>query len=180
MDNTTRYKELMEKIRVNLNDDKRFAKQLEWFKERVEHYHQVLGFTQVEILEAFERKRDYLAANYYQDANFPLLDEKVKIFETLDELRGSIASRQFICPACNQVQSDPYECKSGFKDKNDKVCDWKSYGFFGTAGKGFRFTIKESFLEKPMNDDVFMPIEFKDTIYNPEYKAEKIDGATKC
>ncbi|WP_264297929.1 hypothetical protein [Aliarcobacter butzleri] len=40
----------------------------------------------------------------------------------------------------------------------------------GTLGKGFRFTVKESFLEQPKVDDCFMPVEFKDTIYNPEFK----------
>lgn len=172
MDNATRYEELMGKIRANLNDDKRFAKQLEWIRERVDHYSDILGFTQVELLEAFEKKRTYWAANYYQDSNFPLLDDRVKIFETLNELMTTITSKQFICPACNQIQSNPYECKSGHKDKHGKVCDWKSYGLFGTAGKGFRFTIKESFLEKPMVDDIFMPIEFKDTIYNPNSQKE--------
>ncbi len=170
--NTDRFEELMEQIRINLNDDKRFSTTLEWIRKRVEHYSDILGFTQVELLEAFEKKRTYWSANYYQDSNFPLLDDKIKIFETLSELIAAIPSKQFICPACNQIQSSPYECKSGHKYTSGKVCDWKSYGLFGTAGKGFRFTIKESFLEKPMVDDIFMPIEFKDTIYNPNSQKE--------
>lgn len=165
-----RLEELMEQIRINLNDDKRFEKQLAWIRDRVKHYHEKLGFSEVDILEAFEKKRTNWSANYYQDSNFPLLDDKVKIFENTDELLEAIKSNQFICPACNQIQSNPYNCKSGYKDKNDKECNWTSYGFLGTLGKGFRFTVKESFLEQPKVDDCFMPVEFKDTVYNPEFK----------
>lgn len=165
-----RFEELMEQIRVNLNDDKRFANQLLWIRERVKHYHEKLGFSEVEILEAFEKKRTYWSANYYQESNFPLLDDKVKVFESTKELQEAVKSKQFICPAYNQIQSSPYTCESGYKDKNEKVCNWKSYGLFGTMGKGFRFTVKDSFLENPMIDNCFMPVEFKDTIYNPEYK----------
>ena len=168
----SKFEKLMDQIRVNLNDDKRFETKLQWIRERVEHYSEILGLSKEEILQAFEDKRTYWAANYYQEANFPKLDNKVKIFETQEELMESIKSKQFICPACNQIQSSPYKCESGHKDKNDKVCDWCSYGLFGTAGKGFRFTIKESFLEKPMIDDVFMPVEFKGTVYDPEFNDE--------
>ncbi len=168
----SKFEKLMDQIRVNLNDDKRFETKLQWIRERVEHYSEVLGFKKEDILQAFENKRKYWAANYYQEANFPKLDDKVKIFETQEELMESIKSKQFICPACNQIQLNPYECKSGYKDENGKVCDWKSYGLFGTAGKGFRFTIKESFLEKPMIDEVFMPVEFKGTVYDPEFNVE--------
>lgn len=165
-----RFEELMEQIRANLNDDKRFNSTLLWIRERVKHYHEKLGFSEVEILEAFEKKRTYWSANYYQESNFPLFNDKVKIFENMNELKESIKSKEFICPACNQKQSNPYTCESGHKDKNDKVCDWKSYGLLGTLGKGFRFTVKDSFLDKPIIDDIFMPVEFVNTIYNPEYK----------
>lgn len=165
-----RFEELMGQIRVNLNDDKRFESKLLWIRDRVKHYHEKLGFSEVEILEAFEKKRTYWSANYYQESNFPLLDDKVKVFESTKELQEAVKSKQFICPACNQIQSSPYTCESGYKDKNEKVCNWKSYGLFGTMGKGFRFTVKDSFLDKPIIDDIFMPVEFKDTIYNPEYK----------
>ena len=52
-----RFEELMEQIRINLNDDKRFAKQLMWIRDKVEHYSNVFGFSKVEILEAFENNR---------------------------------------------------------------------------------------------------------------------------
>ena len=81
-----RFEELMEQIRINLNDDKRFAKQLMWIRDKVEHYSNVFGFSKVEILEAFEKNRKYWSANYYQESNFPVLDDKVKIFETTEEL----------------------------------------------------------------------------------------------
>jgi hypothetical protein len=81
-----RFEELMEQIRINLNDDKRFAKKLMWIRDKVEHYSSVFGFSKVEILEAFEKKRTYWSANYYQESNFPVLDDKVKIFETTEDL----------------------------------------------------------------------------------------------
>jgi hypothetical protein len=162
------YEELIEQIRANLNDDKRFETKLEWIKEMVEDYSRFLEIDKRDILQAFEDRRDYWSANYYQAANFPKLDDKVKVFETQEDLMQSIKSKKFICPACGQTQTSPYECNSGHKDKDGKVCNWKSYGLLGTMGKGFRFTVKESFLEKPVVDDIFMPVEFENTIYNPE------------
>ena len=42
-----RFEELMEQIRINLNDDKRFAKKLMWIRDKVEHYSNVFGFSKV-------------------------------------------------------------------------------------------------------------------------------------
>lgn len=170
----TRYEELIEQIRVNLNDDKRFKQKLIFIKDRIKHYSEKLGYPEVEILEAFEEKRNYWSANYYQESNFPLLEENVKIFKDEEELIEAIKSKQFICPACEQIKSNPYTCNSGYKDKKGKVCDWKSYGLLNTLGKGFRFTIRDTFLGKPIIDECFMPIDFKNTIYDPEYLINKI------
>jgi len=152
------YNELIEQIRKNLNDNERFAKKLEWVKEMVKHYSEKLGFSELEILTAFEKRRDYWSANYYQEANFPRLDG-VDVYENFEEVMKRFPSKQFICPRCNGISTNPYECNSGKEMDKNKICDWKSYGLFRTLNGGYRFTIKDSFLEKPFVDNIFKPIE---------------------
>jgi hypothetical protein len=128
----------------------------------LENYSSNLDISELEILRSLEKRRDYSAINFYQEANFPLL-ENVTVFETKKDFIERFPSRKFRCPACGGISSDPYECNSGeFINGDDKkVCDWKSWGLFGTLGKGFKVTIKEGFLEHPVVDDIFPPIELE-------------------
>jgi hypothetical protein len=123
-------------------------------------YAVALGLSQEAVLEAIETKRDYWAPNYYQAANFPSLKD-VRVFETQVELRAAIPSMKFRCPHCGGISTDPYDCNSGI-EVGGKRCDWKTYGLFRTLGKGFRFTIKEGFLERPRVDEIFMPVEMEE------------------
>ncbi len=123
-------------------------------------YAAVFGLTADQILQAVEATRDYSAVNFYQDAKFPELKD-VRIFETQAEFLASIPSKQFRCPRCKGVSKSPYVCNSGKEMAKGQVCDWKSYGLFGCMGKGFQFTIKESFLKKPFIENCFMPLEYE-------------------
>lgn len=137
------------------------AERLEAFlRKMLPQYAEKLGLTPEEVLRALEGKRDYCCVNYYQEANFPNLDG-VRVFETQAELKAAVPSMKFRCSSCNELSSNPYRCNTGAKRKDGSVCDWKSYGLFGTLGKGFRFTIREGFLENPRVDDIFMPVEFE-------------------
>lgn len=129
-----------------------------FLRKMLADYSKNLELPQADILAALESRRNYSAVNYYQAANFPTLDG-VKVFETQADLRAAIPSMKFRCPACNGISTDPYTCNSGVVEKG-KVCDWKTWGLFRTAGKGFRFTIKEGFLENPRVDEIFMPVDF--------------------
>lgn len=121
-------------------------------------YAAVLGLTHDEVLAAIEAKRDYSAINYYQDANFPKLDG-VRVFESREAFAAAFPSRKFTCPACEGISTDPYECNAGTVRKDSKPCDWKSYGLFGTMGKGLRVIVKDTFLEHPRVHEIFMPVE---------------------
>ena len=138
------------------------ANQLEKFlNETLENYSQKLGFTKVEILMAIEGRRDYSAINYYQRANFPLL-ENVTVFANKEEYQAKCPSGQFTCPHCGGISTDPQECNSGRKIKEArklKVCNWKSYGLFRTMGKGYQLVIKDTFLKDGTVYHIFKPIE---------------------
>lgn len=137
------------------------ATKLESFLNKMlSEYSEKLGLSQYEVLAAIEESRSYSAINYYQECNFPSL-EGVDIYETLSDLKAAIKTMAFKCPACSGISSNPYECNSGVKSDEGKVCDWKSYGLLRTLGKGYRFTIKESFLEKPRIDEIFMPVDLE-------------------
>lgn len=163
------YEEMILKIKEQLNPDCVDTK-IDFIRNMTKNYSEVLGFSEFEILKAIESKRKYCANNYYQPSKFPLLNEKVKVFNTVKDLFETIKSKKFICPACEQEQPDPYSCKSNYL-VNGKICDWKSYGLLGTLDRGFRFTIKDTFLDSPMVDDCFLPVEFANTQYDPKADA---------
>lgn len=133
-------------------------------RKMLTEYSAKLGLSQSSILEALEKRRDYCAPNFYQEANFPSLD-KVRIFADQSELKAAIPSLRFTCPACNAISTDPYECNSGKPmlgkggKPSNEICNWKAYGLFRTFGKGLRFTIKEGFLDRPKIDEIFMPVD---------------------
>lgn len=128
--------------------------------EICDHYAEWLQVEPVDIFNALEQKRSYSYPNYYQWANFPRLDSDVKIFENIGDLHLAFQpAKGFICPACERVSKNPYECDATKNaSKSVKKCDWKSYGLLRTMGKGLRFTVKDTFLEKPIVDECFMPV----------------------
>jgi hypothetical protein len=100
------------------------------------HYAKHLNMTQQEVLHIFEENRSYWAMNYYQPANFPRISEKnVIVLDDSADFLKQFPSKQYICPACEGISSKPMECTSGII-RNNKECDWKSYGLFGCLGKG--------------------------------------------
>lgn len=136
-------------------------------------YAKAFNLRPLKILEAVENRRDYCAVNFYQDCNFPSLKDGVQIFETKKDFFNKFPSKKFTCPCCNAISTDPNTCNSGdlmTQEKRSKkgkitqkaeICNWKSYGLFGTMGKGYSFMIKEGFLEDPIIYDIFQPIELK-------------------
>lgn len=149
-----------EQIRQNLNNDKRFADKLEWIKKMVKNYSEKLGFSEADIIEKFEEKRTYWSANYYQPCTQPELDDKVVIFDTLEDFKKAFPSGKFRCGICNGITTDPNKCNSGVKLKSGIICDWKTYGLFPSPNV-FRFTIKKDFLERPYIYSIFQPIELE-------------------
>lgn len=130
----------------------RYCNKLKWIIERVKHYSEKTGLSAVEILNAWEKQRNYCYMNYYQDSKQPLINsENVKVFDTLDQLKISLKGKGFRCPVCNHISKNPYECDS-------KECDWKSYGLLGTCGKGVTIFVKE----KLQIDEIFKPIAWEE------------------
>ncbi len=141
-----------------------YCDKLKWILERVKHYSEKTGLSTVEILNAWENKRDYCYMNYYQDSRQPLIDsENVKVFDTLDQLKTSLEGKGFRCPVCNHISKNPYECDS-------KECDWKSYGLLGTCGKGVTIFVKE----KLQLNEIFKPIAWEETGLSNQ-RGNKID-----
>ncbi len=127
-------------------------------KEICIYYAEKLGYTPAEVFKALEEKRDYSYPNYYQWAKFPKLED-VKVYKDQEELLKVIQPEKgFRCPSCVGVSKDPYTCDTGIERKDKKICDWKSYGVFGTLGKGIRLIIVKDWLKNPIVDSCFMPI----------------------
>jgi hypothetical protein len=134
-----------------------YCDKFKWVTDRAAHYAEKTGILPEEILNAWEEKRDYWYMNYYQDGNQPKIEaDKVRVFTTTAELLESIGEKQFRCPACDGISTNPYKCTSG-KETNGKVCDWKVYGLFGDLGKGIHIFLKE----KCAGETIFMPLSWE-------------------
>lgn len=140
------------------------AKHLEEFlDETLENYSSVLGYSKEEILNAMESRRDYSAINYYQRANFPLLQD-VLVYQNREEFLKVCPSKEYICPMCEGISTDPNKCNTGLEMKKGEICNWKSYGLFGTMGKGASIVFKDSFLQDQTVYKIFMPKELANTV----------------
>ena len=124
-----------------------------FLEDRLDEYHEKLGFDRLEMLKAFEEKRNYWAVNYYQASGFPSLDkENLYVFESLDEFDAKFPSGKYVCPSCKEVSNDAYACSAD-------GCDWKVYGLFGDLGKGIYVIVKDKFFEHPKPTNIFIPLD---------------------
>jgi len=148
------YKEIIEQARSTWSGetgDKRAESVKQVLDTRLENYSKNTGFSKGEILIAFEKMRTINTVNFYQESKFPLF-ENVVVFDNLEDFKKAYPSGKSYCPKCSQESDSFYECS---QDK----CDWKSYGFFGNLGKGIEVIIKSKFLEHPVPENIFKPIE---------------------
>jgi hypothetical protein len=135
-----------------------YQEKFAWVLERANHYAEKTGISAADILDVWERDRNYWNywfLNYYQDCNQPRLDgDRVRIFDTQEELLQSVGKTGFRCPMCKGISKSPYECNSGQEMRKGKVCDWKVYGLFRDLGKGIFIFCKD----KMAGNQIFMPI----------------------
>ncbi|MDD5511083.1 MAG: hypothetical protein PHI12_09780 [Dehalococcoidales bacterium] len=125
---------------------------LQWVIERVKYYADKMGVDAADLLDAWEKQRNYWYMNYYQDCNQPLIDEgKVRVFSTVDDLMSAIGDKGFRCPKCDGVSRDPYCCTC-------EGCDWTAFGLFRTLGKGVTVVV----VEKLQSNHIFMPIAWEE------------------
>lgn len=136
-----------------------------WKKDIIDictHYAEFLKLNPVDVFMALETDRNYWYANYYQWSKFPKLDDDVFVYDTQMEMLGDVKPHKgFRCPACEGISKSHTACDSDVK-KDGKACDWKSYGLFGTMGKGVRLLIKENWIKHPVVHSIFKPIAFEE------------------
>ncbi len=129
-----------------------YCDQFKWIIDRAKHYAEKTGIPWQEILDSWEAHRHYWYMNYYQECNQPKIgDDRVYVFETLEDLKESIGNKGFRCPKCGRISESAYECT------NDG-CDWNAYGLFGTLGKGAYVFVKE----EVFGQRIFMPVAWEE------------------
>lgn len=133
-----------------------YCSKFKWVLDRATHYAEKTGLSAVDVLNAWEKGRDYWYMNYYQEANQPEIKaDTVRLFDTQDDLRESVGTTGFRCPSCGGVSKSAYVCDSGLPmNKKGEICNWKSYGLFGTMGKGIYVFVKD----KLKGQNIFMPV----------------------
>jgi hypothetical protein len=136
-----------------------YCSKFNWVIERANHYSEKTGIPASKILDAWEERRNYWYMNYYQDSRQPLIKaDNVRVFGTKDELGKSIGKHEFRCPSCGGVSKSYQTCDTGLPMESGKPCDWKSYGLFGTLGKGVTVFVKET-LDMA---EIFMPVAWEE------------------
>ena len=134
-----------------------YCDKFKWIIDRAKHYQEKLGIPWADILKSWEEKRDYWYLSYYQDCNQPEINsDKVRVFDTVEEMFESIGESKFRCPACGGVSTNPYKCNSGLEAEGKK-CDWKVYGLFGDLGKGVFVFCKD----KVYGETIFKPLSWE-------------------
>jgi len=134
----------------------RYCDTFKWVIDRANHYSEKLGIPATQILDSWEKSRDYWYMNYYQNCNQPLIEtDQVRVFDTVDDMLKAFGEPKFRCPFCGGISSSPYECNSGLTVEiigQTSVCNWKVYGLF--LGKGIYVFCKD----KLRGETIFMPV----------------------
>lgn len=152
----TTLQETLEKFRndsnwntKNPNGTHRFDKEILWIEEMVNNYAEELKMTPDEVISIMESFRNYSWPNYYQPANFPMLQKGFKdmligkgVYKTIEDFRR-YAKRYyqgFKCPACHNIGSHPSVCQHRIDfeemspEEQKKIkkpkCDWCADGLF--------------------------------------------------
>ena len=126
------------------NDHVGPLEKVQWVINRAKHYQLKTGKPYQEIINIWVSKMTYWYANYFQEANQPLIiGDDIFMFANKEEAKESFKGLGFRCPLCGEVSNSQNECDSG-KIVNNKPCDWKSYGLFGTLGKGVTIILKDT------------------------------------
>ena len=97
--------------------------------------------------------------NYDQECRQPRIEgERVRVFDTVEDMMASIGKSGFRCPCCSGISSSPYECDTGIVRSDGTVCDWKVYGLFGGLGKDVFVYCKD----KVRGEHMFMPVAWEE------------------
>lgn len=113
---------------ANADGRRRFDKKLKWLRDMVLQYAGKLSIPVDDVVDNFEKNRDYSWPNYYQEANFPNFEkvESITVYETLDDFNQK--NKHFRCPKCGNIGSNPVNCEH--RIKKDGKCDWTAGGLF--------------------------------------------------
>jgi len=137
----------------------KYCDKFKWVIDRANHYAEKLGLNWEDVFDSWESSRSYWYMNYYQDCNQPeIKGDKVRTFETVDEMLKSIGDKKFRCPMCGGISKSPYKCDSGLEMSRGKICDWNVGGLFGDLGKGIFVYCKD----KLQGETIFMPVAWEE------------------
>ena len=174
--------ELLEKFRSdetwntpNHDGTQRFDKKLIWLENMIMDYSKKLNIPIDDVVRQMESKRTYSWPNYYQEANFPVLDSEnlIGVFKTFDEFNAVAKEkyRGFLCPKCGSIGEHPQEC--WHRVAGDGKCDWCSYGLISSS---VRIIVLESgFKAIP----IFEPI-LKEYTTKSDLMQAVLDGERDC
>ena len=70
---------------------------LDLLAKKLPHYSEKLGIPQEQILQAWEKAKNVNTVNWYQEANFPDLDEVI-VLDTLEQFKEKFPSHKSLCP----------------------------------------------------------------------------------
>lgn len=121
----------------NSDGSHRFDKKIAWIETMIKEYAERFNMPVDKVVELMENKRDYSWPNYYQEANFPPIDDKnlIGVFETFEAFNEYATKhyKGFRCSKCGNVGIHAQLCEHRIME--DGKCDWTSYGLFESPTK---------------------------------------------
>lgn len=122
----------------NKDGSHRFDKEIAWIEQMVKEYADFFKMSADEVITIMEKERNYSWPNYYQEANFPNVEEfknLIGIYKTFDEFNEYAKEhwRGFRCSHCGNIGRHPQECEH--RIAQDGKCNWCSCGLFVSEHK---------------------------------------------
>ena len=172
-------KKKISKLVRSLRDERDVEEYSQKIEKICRFYGELFDIDPVEILLGMENNRKISIEGYYTESKFPTNKKHFIVFEDEKDLRKQTRPEMgFRCPHCKGISKHPYICDSGVKlvlmNSNGKkeTCNWKSFGLFGTLGKGMWFTLKSVWPSNPVIDESFMPIAMEDNDVRRGYRVK--------
>lgn len=127
----------------------RYCDKFKWVIDRAKQYGEKLGVPWAQVLDSWEADRTYWYMNYYQECNQPsIVSERVRVFDTVDDLRAAIGKRASAAPAAEASAPHPMSATAASSEATRRCATGKCTACSRASEKMCLSTAKTGCAEK--------------------------------